>query len=187
MPWPIFTGFHHLLLVLQGSREKVYYIDWMFWFGNIQKDATRCFQKIRASSDIHWIQKLELNKLRYQHEEISNLYVHFETDYVGSAFLLPIPNDILGNDRSFADYFRVCFYATAGYPVTRILSRKYEARRQTGDILAKFGGASKPWIHQLLITRSRFNPGLVRRAICRWCIYTSYMYVYVTRYEKKIS
>ena len=157
----------------------------MFWLGNIQKDATRCFQKIWASSDIHWIQKLELNKLRYQHEEISNLYVHFETDYVGSAFLLPIPNDILGNDRSFADYFRVCFYATAGYPVTRILSRKYEARRQTGDILAKFGGASKPWIHQLLITRSRFNPGLVRRAICRWCIYTSY--VYVTSYEKKIS
>ena len=104
----------------------------------------RCFEKFCISREIDSSPNLQLNILRYQHEEISNLYVHFETDYVGSAFLLPIPNDILGNDRSFADYFRVCFYATAGYPVTRILSRKYEARRQTGDILAKFGGASKP-------------------------------------------
>ena len=102
----------------------------------------RYVEKFCISREIDSSPNLQLNILRYQHEEISNLYVHFETDYVGRAFLLLIPNDILGNDRSFADYFRVCCYA--GYPVTRILGRKYERRRQTGDILAQI------WPHQSL-------------------------------------
>ena len=98
-------------------------------------DMMRYVEKFCISREIDSSPNLQLNILRYQHEEISNLYVHFETDYVGSSFLLLIPNDILSNDPSFADYFRVCCYA--GYPVTRILSRKYERRRQTGDILAQ--------------------------------------------------
>ena len=69
-------------------------------------DMTRCFEKFCISREINSSLKLQLNILRYQHEEISNLYVHFETDYVGRAFLLPIPNDILGNDRSFAKLFQ---------------------------------------------------------------------------------
>ena len=118
------------LVILKAAAKPVFNSKW-------RKNDT---WRMSISPKINSSPKLQLNILRYQHQEISNLYVHFETDYVRSAFLLLIPNDILSNDPSFADYFRVCCYA--GYPVTRILSRKYERRRQTGDILAQI------WPHQ---------------------------------------
>ena len=75
----------------------------------------------------------------------------------------------------------------SGYaPATLVIPwREFWAENTSGDdkpgiFRPKFARASKPRIHRFLITRSRYNPELVRRAICRWrkcnpC------------YEKKIS
>lgn len=84
----------HMIALLTGSQNLIYFGSSTLCSRSsaqlvVQEKVTslRCFRNF----EFHLKLELQLNILRYQDQEISNLYVHFETDYVGRAFCCLFP------------------------------------------------------------------------------------------------